>query len=350
MEKSALAQEKVWFDKPSYDKAERLYFEKMARVVSQKIMESCPVKSEVSVTNNCPDILNNSLSKSKSEKSKDNKLLISENAPNDILKNSKCQVKASKTVKEENEYNKEKEECVEEKQRSENIKNDIKEKETSPSNDASKKYNTKEVKEKKNKADTRHRNKGKRKNEKEVKENANNAPLIRNKQQLPNQWWIQGNQQTTTPILSAGGSLANEVAKARQHIKQSLQCMDDIAVVAGLTPPNDNKKDSVDVIDELRNIIANLEKRVEALELKVNQIPAEKSEPAPKQKVEKSEKAEDDDDVDLFGSDSEGVKMFKTMRYLRDIVHQIFPKYSIQLYFSILHEFSTKLYFTTTEL
>lgn len=32
MEKSALAQEKVWFDKPSYDKAERLYFEKMAKV------------------------------------------------------------------------------------------------------------------------------------------------------------------------------------------------------------------------------------------------------------------------------------------------------------------------------
>lgn len=32
MEKSALAQEKVWFDKPSYDKAERLYFERMAKV------------------------------------------------------------------------------------------------------------------------------------------------------------------------------------------------------------------------------------------------------------------------------------------------------------------------------
>lgn len=32
MEKAALAQEKVWIDKPSYDKAERLYFEKMAKV------------------------------------------------------------------------------------------------------------------------------------------------------------------------------------------------------------------------------------------------------------------------------------------------------------------------------
>lgn len=32
MDKSALAQEKVWIDKPSYDKAERLYFESMAKV------------------------------------------------------------------------------------------------------------------------------------------------------------------------------------------------------------------------------------------------------------------------------------------------------------------------------
>ena len=32
MEKAALAREKVWFDKPSYDKAERLYFERMAKV------------------------------------------------------------------------------------------------------------------------------------------------------------------------------------------------------------------------------------------------------------------------------------------------------------------------------
>jgi len=29
---AALAKEKVWFDKPSYDKAERQYFEKMAKV------------------------------------------------------------------------------------------------------------------------------------------------------------------------------------------------------------------------------------------------------------------------------------------------------------------------------
>ncbi|XP_076682168.1 elongation factor 1-delta isoform X2 [Andrena cerasifolii] len=274
MEKSGLAQEKVWFDKPSYDKAERLYFERMAKVVSHKIMESCPViKSEVSVTNNCQDILNsNPLSKAKSEKSKDNKLHSSENVSSDIAKEPKCQAKKEKQ----------------------------KERETTPNDAQSKKYNTKEVKEKKNKADTRHRNRGQGKNDvKEVKENAH-TQLIRNKQQLPN----QGNQQTTTPILSAGGSLANEVAKARQHIKQSLQCMDDIAAVAGLTTPTDNKKDTLEhIIEELRSTIDKLEKRVKVLEEKIDRPAPAKSDPAPKQS---REKAEDDDDVDLFGSDSEG--------------------------------------------
>ncbi|XP_029044808.1 probable elongation factor 1-delta isoform X1 [Osmia bicornis bicornis] len=307
MEKSALAQEKVWFDKPSYDKAERLYFERMAKVVSHKIMESCSLKSEVSLTNNCQDILNsNSLSKTKSKKSKDNQLIISDNISNDITNSKK---KMSNANKDEDEYNMQKKENVEEKQKSVTFKIDTNGKETSPTNDVSKKYNTKEVKEEKNKADTRHRNRGKaKKDAKESKENV--ASLTRNKQQLP----TQGNQQTTSSMLSAGGSLANEVAKARQHIKQSLQCMDDIAAVAGLTAPNDNKKDTVDVslVQSLKNIIDKLDERVKALEDKVSLLytapptiavcPA-KPEPATKQT---QEKADDDEDVDLFGSDSEG--------------------------------------------
>ncbi|XP_043789906.1 probable elongation factor 1-delta isoform X1 [Apis laboriosa] len=311
MEKSALAQEKVWFDKPSYDKAERLYFERMAKVVSHKIMESCSLKSEVSLTNSCHDnsfLNNNSLIKTKSEKSKDNKLLISENISNDV-KNSKCQIKTSKINKDEDELNIQEKENIEEKQKSDNVKNDLKEKEkeTSPSNDASKKYNTKEVKEKKNKADTRHRNRKHKNDTKEVKENV--TPLIRNKQQLP----IQGNQQTTSPILSAGGSLANEVAKARQHIKQSLQCMDDIAAVAGFATPNENKKDILDssVFQELKNTVEKLEERVKALEIKIRTfVPADPiavcpAKPQPASKPTQ-EKADDDEDVDLFGSDSEG--------------------------------------------
>ncbi|XP_076635862.1 uncharacterized protein LOC143348959 isoform X1 [Colletes latitarsis] len=307
MEKSALAQEKVWFDKPSYDKAERLYFERMAKletcfkVVSHKIMECCSLKSEISMSNNYQDILNsNSLSKTKPKKFKDNKLLVSENDQNDIPKHAKNQSKASKASKDENEYNMQKKENVEENQTSNNIKNDVKEKETDPSNDASKNYNTKEIKEKKNKADTRHRNRGKGKNDtKEIKENI--TPLRRNKQQLS----TQGNQQTTSPILSAGGSLANEVAKARQHIKQSLQCMDDISTVASPTTPNDTKKDYSDlptIVEELNNTINKLAARVKNLEDKLNQSSCQNYDPAPKKSQEKAE----DDDVDLFGSDSEG--------------------------------------------
>ncbi|XP_076635869.1 putative elongation factor 1-delta isoform X4 [Colletes latitarsis] len=115
----------------------------------------------------------------------------------------------------------------------------------------------------------------------------------------------KGNQQTTSPILSAGGSLANEVAKARQHIKQSLQCMDDISTVASPTTPNDTKKDYSDlptIVEELNNTINKLAARVKNLEDKLNQSSCQNYDPAPKKSQEKAE----DDDVDLFGSDSEG--------------------------------------------
>ncbi|XP_006561841.1 probable elongation factor 1-delta isoform X3 [Apis laboriosa] len=123
----------------------------------------------------------------------------------------------------------------------------------------------------------------------------------------------KGNQQTTSPILSAGGSLANEVAKARQHIKQSLQCMDDIAAVAGFATPNENKKDILDssVFQELKNTVEKLEERVKALEIKIRTfVPADPiavcpAKPQPASKPTQ-EKADDDEDVDLFGSDSEG--------------------------------------------
>ncbi|XP_017881789.1 probable elongation factor 1-delta isoform X1 [Ceratina calcarata] len=301
MEKSALAQEKVWFEKPSYDKAERLYFERMAKVVlSHKIMESCSLKSEVFSTNNCQDNLHsNTLNKTKSEKSKDNKLLISENIPSDA-KNNKCQTKLSKSNKDEHE--KKDAVVVGEKQKSDNAKNCQKEKkkETSPTNDANEKYSTKEVKEKKNKADTRHRNRKGTNDTKEVKENA--TPLIRNKQQLP----AQGNEQTVGGQTASGGSLANEVAKARQHIKQALQWMDDTADAAAGHETKEDK--NACILQELKSVIEKLEARVKDIEDKIAPLRATlaicppKLEPATPPAQAKA----DDEDVDLFGSESEG--------------------------------------------
>lgn len=142
-------------------------------------MKSCSLISEVSLTNNCKDnsfLDNNSLTKNKSEKSKDSKSLISENITNDI-KNAQCQVKAQKAHKDVDELNMQKKENVKEKQKSNNAENVVKEKKkTNFSNDVSENYNTKEVKEKKNKADTRHRNR---------KPVVYCPPSVRNKQQLP---------------------------------------------------------------------------------------------------------------------------------------------------------------------
>lgn len=112
------------------------------------------------------------------------------------------------------------------------------------------------------------------------------------------------NQQTTSPNFSAGGSLAIEVAKAHQYIKESLQYVDNIAVVTGLINPPESVKDNLDgVIEGLMSAVNNLEKRVKVLEDKCNKISNDQSDPPLEQK---EEKADDDNDVDLFGSDSEG--------------------------------------------
>ncbi|XP_076283688.1 elongation factor 1-delta isoform X7 [Lasioglossum baleicum] len=258
MEKSALAQEKIWFDKPSYDKAERLYFESMAKVVPHKILERCPLKSENSVTNDCESILNYNFpqSKTKHEKTKHNKLVTFENIPNDTPRNHKTN--KSKSNKYENEYNTQNNENIQEKQKSETIRNNIKKKEGISSSDTSTKHNVEEVKEKKNKAETRHRNRGKERSD-------------------------------TTEI--------------KGHVRKEQQ-VDNIAVVTGLINPPENTKDNLDgVIEGLRSAINNLEIRVKVLEDNYNQISKEQSNPPPKQT---EEKPADDNDVDLFGSDSEG--------------------------------------------
>jgi len=101
-------------------------------------------------------------------------------------------------------------------------------------------------------------------------------------------------------------SLASEVAKARQHIKQSLECMDGIAAMAGSNVDLVNRINGLEkenstlhkVVADLKNLVISLDSRVKSLE-------GGKSTgaPAPSKPVKKEE--DDDDGVDLFGSDSE---------------------------------------------
>ena len=101
-------------------------------------------------------------------------------------------------------------------------------------------------------------------------------------------------------------NLAAEIAKARQHITNSLECVDYIADMAGgaelvnkLNSLEIENKNLKKVTDDLRNLVLTLEKRVASLEggAKASPAPAAKAAPAPA--------AGDDDDVDLFGSSDE---------------------------------------------
>lgn len=111
---------------------------------------------------------------------------------------------------------------------------------------------------------------------------------------------------------ASGSSLASEVAKARQHIKNSLECMDSVAALAGV--PNteiNNKLNNLEkenselkkAVDDLRKLVISLQVRVESLE-SVGSVSSntKKIEP-PKAAVEAH--VDSDDGVDLFGSDDE---------------------------------------------
>jgi len=106
----------------------------------------------------------------------------------------------------------------------------------------------------------------------------------------------------------AKSSLAAEIAKARQHIKNSLECVDGLAALTSagtmelqtkLTSLEKENKTLKKVTDDLKNLVMKLEGRVAQLEKSGTSAAA----PAKKEEVVAEE--EDDDDVDLFGSDSD---------------------------------------------
>ncbi|XP_071441116.1 probable elongation factor 1-delta isoform X2 [Hetaerina americana] len=118
-----------------------------------------------------------------------------------------------------------------------------------------------------------------------------------------------------TPIQS---SLAAEVAKARWHIKQSLEFMDGVAVAtAGASSDVLNRLQSLELenadlkkaVGDLRSHISSLELRLKNLEIKPAPAASKgtpAASPAAPQPAKPAKKQDDDDDdVDLFGSDSE---------------------------------------------
>jgi len=113
--------------------------------------------------------------------------------------------------------------------------------------------------------------------------------------------------------------LSAQIAKARQHIKNSLECVDGLVALAGGEETNlVNKLNALDienkqlkkVTDDLKALVLKLEARVAVLEKGGKAEPAKPApaEPAPaKPAPAKPAKEEEDDDeeVDLFGSDDD---------------------------------------------
>ncbi|XP_014218066.1 uncharacterized protein LOC106646538, partial [Copidosoma floridanum] len=195
----SISKDKVWVDKSSYDKAECLYQEKLGKdVLPQK-----PLTGDDS-----PLGVTNSTKKSKKSTNKQNSITTSNNDSNN-----------SETIKSSKKKNKKKEAKVAEPlldtvaikiEESEISQGSVNETPTT----SNKKLKAKEAKEEKNKADKKQKNSDQDKPAIVIQENKG--------------------QETNQGGQFSAGSLASEVAKARAHIKQSLQCMDGIAALAGL--------------------------------------------------------------------------------------------------------------------
>lgn len=134
---------------------------------------------------------------------------------------------------------------------------------------------------------------------------------------------IEGAEKKYYECLAQMGSfpaqctLASEISKARQHIKNSLERMDGIAALAASpgaelldrlsTIEKENEKMRT-VIDGLNNLVIDLHARIKALEAGGAKPAPAKPAPAPaaaKKAAPAPAADDDDDDVDLFGSDDE---------------------------------------------
>ncbi|XP_050456732.1 probable elongation factor 1-delta isoform X2 [Cataglyphis hispanica] len=294
---AALAKEKVWFDKPSYDKAERLYFEKMAKVMSHKIAGTCMLKIDSSITDMYQDVINTKTLKFKAEKLKDNKLAV-ENELN--MKRSTCQrrnIKANKQTVDVCNMQK-KENIIKTSEKFDNTNDNAREKEIIFPNENSIRYNAKENKEKKNKEDTKNRNRGNKEND--IGENKETAmAFTRTKEQYSDQMddiavlAHIANQDVTPRVV--------KLEKENQDLRNMIQDL----------------KSSFEKLVQHAKSFETLEQRVESLEVRMPYLaicPAkpkelldtEQESERNKHQKQNKDKDDDNDDVDLFASDSEG--------------------------------------------
>jgi len=110
---------------------------------------------------------------------------------------------------------------------------------------------------------------------------------------------LSGARSSSAVMVSAQpGSLAEQIARARQHIKNSLDAVDSVseekALAAKFSSLEVENKELRKVTEDLKKLVVSLSARVSKLESATNSgsaLPTSKD--------------EEDDDVDLFGSDDE---------------------------------------------
>jgi elongation factor 1-delta len=104
---------------------------------------------------------------------------------------------------------------------------------------------------------------------------------------------------------SGTSNLVSEIAKARQHIKSSLERVDGASALNGSGGELMDRISSLEKDNSsLRGVVDGLQKLVISLEGRLNKLEGgSASKPTPA--ASKPTPADDDDDVDLFGSDEE---------------------------------------------
>jgi len=111
-------------------------------------------------------------------------------------------------------------------------------------------------------------------------------------------------EQVTKVASDAGSALINEIAKARDSIKQSLSGMASQATHALTAESDAHITELATENKQLKGLIAKLSDQVAALELRVSKLEGGgASTAAPAKSAPKKE--EDDDDFDLFGDDDD---------------------------------------------